>query len=88
MKRYPWQDGWGSYRGRGKPSEFARLEDWLAAWFRRRRGNAAVERRIHLVRFSFQWLLLAKRHFFDVQQPFSNASRVWSRDAGSFLCPQ
>jgi len=44
VRRYLSEGGWAGYRGRGRPSRLAGLEDWVAERFRRHGGNADVVR--------------------------------------------
>jgi transposase len=44
VRRYLSAGSWVSYRGRGRPSRLAGLEDWVAERFRRHGGNADVVR--------------------------------------------
>ena len=44
VRRYLSEGGWVRYRGRGRPSRLAGLEDWVAERFRRHGGNADVVR--------------------------------------------
>src|ERR1700741_1135169 len=44
VRRYLSEGGWVPYRGRGRPSRLAGLEDWVAERFRRHGGNADVVR--------------------------------------------
>jgi transposase len=44
VRRYLSEGGWVPYRGRGRPSRLAGVEDWVAERFRRHGGNADVVR--------------------------------------------
>src|SRR5690349_6014161 len=44
VRRYLSAGGWVSYRGLGRPSRLAGLEDWVAERFGRHGGNADVVR--------------------------------------------